>query len=75
MSSRMQITEYETPPELFAHLARVFGENEHDGTRWVEFTHDGVRLTFFAPTPTPVEPDELAVADAFTPPDPFSRKV
>ena len=48
MSTHVAIQNHDTAPELFDALARVFVVHEQSGTRWVTFTVDGVRLTFFA---------------------------
>lgn len=49
MSSYIKIESHDTPADLYAHLSRVFGEQEHNATRWTELTVDGVRIVFFAP--------------------------
>ena len=73
MSTKLRIESFDTPAPLYAALSRVFGEDNNNGTRWVKFDHDGVTLSFFAPYDDS-DLTEVAIADAFTPPDLFSRK-
>jgi hypothetical protein len=59
MAARVTLHEYDTPADLYATLAQVFGAEESNGSRWVKvMTADGVELVFFAPRELEPEPAE-----------------
>jgi hypothetical protein len=59
MASRVTLHEYDTAPDLYVSLARIFGAEESNGTRWVKvMTADAVELVFFAPRELEPEPAE-----------------
>ena len=49
MKAETDIRVHDTDPDLFAVLARVFGEKSAEGTRWVDIhTEAGVKIVLFA---------------------------
>lgn len=48
-STDVHVSTFDTPAPLYAQLVRLFGEQSNNGTSWVTFTADGIRLSFFAP--------------------------
>lgn len=44
----IQLHAHDVPEEVFEPFARVFGEEENEGARWVTFTTEGVSVTMFA---------------------------
>ena len=48
MKAETDIRVHDADPELFAVLARVFGEKSAEGTRWVDIRTDvGVKIVLF----------------------------
>lgn len=57
MTARISVHEFDTPPQLFETLARVFGEQSAESSRWVKIKADNdVEVTFFA-RDVPDEPE------------------
>ena len=57
MHSAVDVRVHDTDPDLFATLARVFGEESGDTARWVQMmTADGVKVTFFVLSNSPAPP-------------------
>lgn len=49
----LSLTVHDTPAEIYDALRRVFDEHTGDrGSKWVMFTTNDVKVTFFAPRAT-----------------------